>query len=87
MNVETHYMVTLTGNSGEGSQMRVLLLQALSQAGFALMRIDSSVNQDTLRVVVAAQVSALQRRDTALEAAVGSLGNDARTTGVAWQLM
>ena len=87
MNVETHYMVTLTSNGGEGSQMRVLLLQALLQAGFALVRIDSSVNYDTLKGVVTAQVCAPQRRDTELEAIVGTLGNDARITGVAWQLM
>jgi putative Mg2+ transporter-C (MgtC) family protein len=87
MNVETHYMVTLTGNSGEASQLRVLLLEALSQTGFTLVRIDSSVNQDTLKGVVTAQLCALQRKDTELEAIVGSLGNDARITAVAWQLM
>ena len=51
------------------------------------MRIDSSVNQDTLKGVVTAQVSALQRKDTELEQIVGRLGNDARITAVAWQLM
>ena len=87
VNVESHYMVTLTGNSGEASQLRVLVVQALSEAGFALVRIDSAVNQDTLKAVVNAQVSALQRKDAELEAIVGSLGNDARTTAVTWQLM
>jgi len=87
VNVETHYMVTLTGNCGEASQLRVLVVQALSRAGFALVRIDSSVNQDTLKGVVTAQVSALRRKDTELEAIVGSLGNDARITAAAWQLM
>ena len=51
------------------------------------MRIGSSVNQDTLKGVVTAQVSALQRKDTELEQIVGRLGNDARITAVAWQLM
>jgi putative Mg2+ transporter-C (MgtC) family protein len=87
VNIETHYMVTLTGNCGEASQLRVLVVHALSQAGFALVRIDSSVNQDTLKGVVTAQVSALQRRDTELEAIVSRLGNDVRITAVAWQLM
>ena len=87
LNIETHYVVTLTGNCGEASQLRVLVAQALSQAGFALMRIDSSVNQDTLKGIVTAQVSALQRKDAELEAIVGRLGNDARITAVAWQLM
>ena len=87
VNIETHYMVTLTGNCGEASQLRVLVVQALSQAGFALVRIDSSMNQDTLKGVVTAQVSALQRKDTELEAIVSRLGNDARITAVAWQLM
>jgi putative Mg2+ transporter-C (MgtC) family protein len=87
VNIETHYVVTLTGNCGEASQLRVLVVQALSQAGFALVRIDSTTNQDTLKGVVTAQVSALQRKDTELEAIVSRLGNDARITAVAWQLM
>jgi len=87
VNIETHYMVTLTGNCGEASRLRVLVAQALSQAGFALVRIDSSVNRDTLKEVVTAQVSALQRKDTELEEIVGRLGNDARINAVAWQLM
>jgi putative Mg2+ transporter-C (MgtC) family protein len=87
VNIETHYMVTLTGNCGEASQLRVLVVQALSHAGFALVRIDSSMNQDTLKGVVTAQVSAPQRKDTELEAVVSRLGNDARITAVAWQLM
>jgi putative Mg2+ transporter-C (MgtC) family protein len=87
VNLETHYVVTLTGNCGQASQLRVLVVQALSQAGFALVRIDSTTNQDTLKGVVTAQVSALQRKDTELEAIVSRLGNDARITAVAWQLM
>ncbi len=87
VNVETHYVVTLTGKSGEASQLRMLVVEALSRAGFALVRIDSSVNQDTLKGIVNAQVSALQRKDAELEAIVGSLGNDARISEVAWQCM
>lgn len=87
MNIETHYIVTLTGNCGEASQLRVLVARALSQAGFTLLRIDSSVNQDTMKGVVTAQVSAMQRKDTELEVIVGRLGNDGRITSVAWQLM
>ena len=87
VNVETHYLVTLTGHGTAASQLRGLLMHALSQAGFALVRIDSSVPQDTLTEVVTAQASALQRRDQALEDIVGRLGDDARITAAAWQLM
>jgi len=87
VNVETHYMVTLTGNNGEASHLRVLVVQALSQAGFALVRIESSVSQDTMKGIVNAQVSAPQRKDTELEAIVGRLANDARIAAVAWQFM
>jgi putative Mg2+ transporter-C (MgtC) family protein len=84
---ETHYVITLTGNSAQTSQLRSLVLQTLSLAGFMLVRIDSSVNQDTLKAVVTAQVSSPERKDTELEAIVGTLGGDARITAAAWQLM
>jgi putative Mg2+ transporter-C (MgtC) family protein len=87
VNGETHYLISLTGNSAQTLQLRALVLQTLSQAGFVLVRIDSSVNQDTLKGVVTAQVSALQRKDMELEAIVGTLGGDARITAAAWQLI
>jgi putative Mg2+ transporter-C (MgtC) family protein len=87
VNVETHYVVTLTGRGVEASQLRGSLLRAFSQSGFGLVRIDSSVIQDTLKRVVTAQVISLQRKDAELEAIVGRLGDDARITAAAWQLM
>lgn len=87
VNAETHYVITLTGSSARTSQLRSLVLQTLSRAGFALVRIDSSVNQETLKAVVTAQVCTLQRNDTQLEAIVGTLLGDATITAAAWQLM
>jgi putative Mg2+ transporter-C (MgtC) family protein len=87
VNAETHYLISLTGDSAQMAQLRSLVLQTMSQAGFALVRIDSSVNQDTSKGVVTAQVSALQRKDMELEAIVGTLGGDARITAAAWQLI
>ena len=84
--VETQYSVELTCKGAEEAHMRSLLLQALSQAGLGLRRIDSEDVPDTSKVTVTAQAVAAKRIDTALEQIVGRLSLEPNVSAAAWQV-
>jgi putative Mg2+ transporter-C (MgtC) family protein len=85
-NVETHYTVEITCKSVEEAHIRSLLLQALSQAGLGLRRIDSEDISDTSKVTVTAQAVAAKRNDGALEQIVGRLSLEPHVTAATWQV-
>jgi putative Mg2+ transporter-C (MgtC) family protein len=85
-NVETQYSVELTCKGAEEAHMRSLLLQALSQAGLGLRRIDSEDIPDTSKVTVVAQAVAGKRIDGALEQIVGRLSLEPSVSAAAWQI-
>jgi putative Mg2+ transporter-C (MgtC) family protein len=84
--VETQYSVEVTCKGAEEAQMRSLLLNALTQAGLGLRRIDSEDVPDTSKVTVTAQAVAARRNDTALEQIVGRLSLEPNVSAAAWQV-
>lgn len=83
--VETHYTVEVTCKGAEEAHMRARLLDALSQAGLGLRRLDSHDVEDTAKVTVTAQAVAPQRDDSVLEQIVGRLSLEPHVTAVTWQ--
>ena len=86
MDGETYYSVEIVCKAAEEAHMRSLLLQALSQAGLGLRRLDSADVPDTSRVAVTAQAVAARRNDTALEQVVGRLSLEPNVSAAAWQV-
>ncbi len=84
--VETQYSVEVTCKGAEEAQMRSLRLNALTQAGLGLRRIDSEDVPDTSKVTVTAQAVAARRNDTALEQIVGRLSLEPNVSAAAWQV-
>jgi putative Mg2+ transporter-C (MgtC) family protein len=85
-NGETHYTVEVVCRGAEEAQMRSLLLQALSDAGLGLRRLDSEDIADTSKVKVTAQAVAAKPNNTALEQIVGRLSLEPNVTGATWQI-
>jgi putative Mg2+ transporter-C (MgtC) family protein len=85
-NVETHYSVEITCRGAEEAHIRSQLLQALSQAGLGLRRLDSADIPDTSKVAVTAQAVAPTRNDAALEQIVGRLSLEPDVTAATWQV-
>lgn len=85
-NAETHYTVEVVCKGAEEAHMRSLLLQALSQAGLGLRRLDSEDIADTSKVTVTAQAVAARRNDTALEQIVGRLSLEPNVSAATWQI-
>lgn len=83
---ETHYTVEIVCRGAEEAHMRSLLLQALSQAGLGLRRLDSEDIADTSKVTVTAQAVAARRHDTALEQIVGRLSLEPDVSAATWQI-
>ena len=83
---ETQYTVEIACKGADEAQMRSVLLNALSQAGLGLRRLDSEDIADTSKVTVTAQAVAAKRNDAALEQIVGRLSLDPTVTGVTWQI-
>ena len=83
---EIQYTVEITCKGAEEAHMRTLLLQALSQAGLGLRRIDSEDVPDTSKVAVTAQAVATKRNDGALEQIVGRLSVEPYVTAATWQV-
>jgi putative Mg2+ transporter-C (MgtC) family protein len=85
-NGETHYTVEITCKGIEEAHTRSLLLQALSQAGLGLRRLDSEDIPDTSKVSVTAQAVAAKRNDSALEQVVGRLSLEPHVSAATWQV-
>jgi len=83
---ETQYSVELTCKGAEEAQMRSLLLNALTQAGLGLRRLDSEDVPDTSKVTVTAQAVAAKRTDAALEQIVGRLSLEPNVSAASWQV-
>ena len=66
--------------------MRSVLLNALSQAGLGLRRLDSEDIADTSKVTVTAQAVAAKRNDAALEQIVGRLSLEPNVSAATWQI-
>jgi putative Mg2+ transporter-C (MgtC) family protein len=84
--LETHYTVKITCKAAEEAHMRSLLLQALSQAGLGLRRLDSQDTADTSKVTVTAQAVAAKRNDAALEQIVGRVSLEPDVSAATWQI-
>jgi putative Mg2+ transporter-C (MgtC) family protein len=84
--LETRYTVEITCKGVEEAHMRSLLLQALSQAGLGLRRIDSEDIPDASKVEVTAQAVAAKRNDGALEQLVGRLSLEPYVTAATRQV-
>jgi putative Mg2+ transporter-C (MgtC) family protein len=84
---ETHYTVEITCKGIEEAHTRSLLLQALSQAGLGLRRLDSEDIPDTSKVSVTAQAVAAKRNDGALEQVVGRLSLEPHVSAATWQVV
>jgi putative Mg2+ transporter-C (MgtC) family protein len=84
--VETHYTVEITCKGVEEAHVRAQLLQALSQAGLGLRRIDSEDIPESAKVAVTAQAVAATRNDGALEQIVGRLSLEPHVSAATWQV-
>jgi putative Mg2+ transporter-C (MgtC) family protein len=84
--LETHYLIEVTCKGAEEAHLRSLLLQALSQAGLGLRRLDSADIPETSRVGVSAHAVATARNDTALEQVVGRLSLEPYVSAATWQI-
>jgi putative Mg2+ transporter-C (MgtC) family protein len=84
--IETHYTVKITCKASEEAHMRSLLLQALSQAGLGLRRLDSQDIADPFKVTVTAQAVAAKRNDAALEQIVGRVSLEPDVSAATWQI-
>lgn len=84
--VETCYTVKLTCKSSEEAHLRSLLLHAFSQGRLGLRRMESADLSDTSKVVITAQVIAVNRNDAALEQIVGRLSLEPHISAVTWQV-
>jgi putative Mg2+ transporter-C (MgtC) family protein len=78
--------VEIACKGAEEAHMRSLLLQALSQAGLGLRRLDSEDIPDTSKVTVTAQAVAAKRNDAALEQIVGRLSLEPNVSAATWQI-
>ena len=83
---ETYYTVEISCRGAEEARMRSLLLQALSQAGLGLRRLDSEDIPDTTKVTVTAQAVAARQNDAALEQIVGRLSLEPDVSAATWQI-
>ncbi len=83
---ETHYTVEIACRGADEAQMRSVLLNALSQAGLGLRRLDSEDIPDTSKVTVTAQAVAARRTDAALEQIVGRLSLEPNVSAATWQI-
>src|SRR5262245_22509367 len=84
--VETYYNVEIVCPAAEEAHMRSLLLQALSEAGLGLRRLDSEEVSDRSKVTVTAQAVSAKRNDAALEQTVGRLSLEPTVSGATWQI-
>lgn len=84
--VETHYVVHVTCRGADEARMRSLLLQGLSETDFAIGRIDSADIPETTTTQVTAHVSAMSRRDAALERVMGRLSLEPFVTAAGWEI-
>ena len=83
---ETQYTVEIACLGADEAQMRSVLLNALSQAGLGLRRLDSEDIPDTSKVTVTAQAVAAKRNDAALEQIVGRLSLEPNVSAATWQI-
>ena len=83
---ETQYTVEIACKGADEAQMRSVLLNALSQAGLGLRRLDSEDIPDTSKVTVTAQAVAAKRNDAALEQIVGRLSLEPNVSAATWQI-
>jgi putative Mg2+ transporter-C (MgtC) family protein len=82
---ETQYSIALTCRSQEEAHIRSLLLQALSQGGLGLRRLESEDLPESGKVRVTADTPPGSRKDAVLENIVGRLSLEPFVTAVSWE--
>ena len=82
---ETQYTIAVTCRGSEEAHVRSLLLQALSQGGLGLRRIESEDLPESGKVCVTAETPLGARKDAALENIVGRLSLEPFVTAVSWE--
>jgi putative Mg2+ transporter-C (MgtC) family protein len=85
-NVETQYRVEVTSVGAQEAHVRLVLMQALSQAGLGLRRLESEDIPDTSKVSVVAQAVSAKRNDAAMEQIVGRLSLETYVSAATWQI-
>jgi putative Mg2+ transporter-C (MgtC) family protein len=81
----TYTFLAVTKDDGE-AHVRTLLVQALSRTDFALQSVESSNADATGQVEVRAALTADQRDDKQMEAAISRLSLEPSVTSVRWQV-
>jgi putative Mg2+ transporter-C (MgtC) family protein len=82
--VDTHYRVRVVCRSPDEAHVRTVLLQAASASQLSLRRLESIDVENTDRVEVMAQLTALQRSSAVLEQIVGRLSLEPTVSAASW---
>lgn len=82
--VDTHYRVRVVCRSPDEAHIRTVLLQAASASQLSLRRLESIDVENTDRVEVMAELTAVQRSSAVLEQIVGRLSLEPMVSAASW---
>jgi putative Mg2+ transporter-C (MgtC) family protein len=84
--VPADYVLEVTAKGAAESDLRTLVMQAVSHPGIQLKSVGSLPTKSADEVAVRCELTARARDDNLLEAVVGTLSMDPRVTSVRWSI-